>query len=89
MTTANSAISPWASHPLGKVARGAIGVGGLMVATLVLMTASVVVSGSWALISLGIGVAALSVRAARVPTPLRLSLVALALMAIPFTFQLS
>lgn len=88
MTTANSAISPWASHPLGKVARGAIGVGGMMVAVLVLMTASVVVSGTWALVALGIGVAALSVRAARVPTPVRLTLVALVLIAIPLAFQI-
>ncbi len=89
MTTANSAISPWASHPLGRVARGAIAVGGLMIAALVLMTASVVVSGSWALVVLGLGVAALSVRAARVPTPLRLALVALVLIVIPFAFRLS
>ena len=87
MTTANPAISAWASHPLGKAARAAIAVGGLLTATLVLMTASVVASGSWALVILGVGIAALSVRAARLPSPLRLTLVTLALLAIPFTFQ--
>lgn len=87
MTTASSALNAWASHPLGKAARAAIAVGGLMTATLVLMTASVVAAGSWALVLLGVGLAALSVRAARLPTPLRLTLVTLTLIAIPLTFQ--
>jgi hypothetical protein len=80
MTTANPAISAWASHPLGKAARAAIAVGGLL-------TATVVATGSWALVILGVGIAALSVRAARLPSPLRLTLVSLALIAIPLTFQ--
>lgn len=88
MTTANLTISAWASHPIGKMARGAIGVGGLITATLVLMTASVVATGSWALVVLGVGLAALSVRAARIPTPLRLTFVALTLIAIPIAFQI-
>lgn len=87
MTTASPTVNAWASHPLGKVARGAIAVGGLMTATLVLMTASVVGNGSWAMVLIGVGLAALSVRAARVPSPLRLSLVALTLIAIPLIFQ--
>jgi len=87
MTTASSAINAWAGHPLGKMARGAIAVGGLMTAALVLMTASVVATGSWALVVLGVGLGVLSVRAARIPTPLRLTLVAMALIAIPLAFQ--
>jgi hypothetical protein len=87
MTTASSAINAWASHPLGKAARAAIAVGGLLTATLVLMTASMVATGSWAMILLGVGLAALSVRAARLPTPLRLTLVTLALIAIPLFLQ--
>jgi hypothetical protein len=51
------------------------------------MLASVVQSGSWALVVLGVGLAALSVRAARVPTAIRLTLVAVAMLAIPLTLQ--
>jgi hypothetical protein len=87
MTTASPPISAWAAHPMGKAARIAIAVGGLVTATLVLMTASVVATGSWALVVLGVGLAALSVRAARVPTPTRLTLVAASLIAIPLAFQ--
>lgn len=87
MTTVNTAINAWATHPMGKAARIAIAVGGLITATLVLMTASVVAVGSWALVLLGVGLAALSVRAAQVPTPARLTLVAVALIAIPLVFQ--
>ncbi len=35
MTTANPALSAWATHPVGKAARIAIAVGGLLTATLV------------------------------------------------------
>jgi len=87
MTTASPPISTWAAHPMGKAARIAIAVGGLITATLVLMTASVVATGSWALVVLGVGLAALSVRAARVPSRVRLILVAAALIAIPLAFQ--
>jgi hypothetical protein len=72
---------------MGKAARIAIAIGGLLTATLVLMTASVVASGTWILVLLGVGLAALSIRAARVPNPVRLTLVALALIAIPLAFQ--
>ena len=72
---------------MGKAARIAIAIGGLLTATLVLMTASVVASGTWILVLLGVGLAALSIRAARVPSPVRLTLVALALIAIPLAFQ--
>jgi hypothetical protein len=87
MTTANPAIVAWADHPIGRVARIAIAVGGLVTATLVLTTASVVASGSWALVLLGVGLAALAVRAARVPTTARLSLAAAALIGILLTYQ--
>jgi len=87
MTTASPPISAWAARPMGKAARIAIAVGGLITATLVLMTASVVPTGSWALVVLGVGLAAASVRAARIPSPGRLILVAAALLAIPLAFQ--
>ena len=87
MTTANPAIVVWADHPIGKVARIAIAVGGLITATLVLMSASVVASGSWALVVLGVGLAAFAVRAARVPTTARLVLTAAALIGILLAYQ--
>jgi len=87
MTTANPAIVAWAEHPVGRIARIAIAVGGLVTSTLVLMTASVVASGSWALVVLGVGLAALAVRAARVPTTARLLLTAAALVGILLAYQ--
>jgi hypothetical protein len=86
MTTANPSVV-WADHPVGKFARIAIAVAGLVTATLVLMSASVVASGSWALVILGVGLAALAVRAARVPTTTRLVLTAAALIGILLTYQ--
>ena len=87
MTTVNPALVAWADHPAGKVARIAIASGGLITATIVLMTASVVAAGSWALVVLGVSLAALAVRAARVPTTFRLFLTAAALIGILLTYQ--
>jgi hypothetical protein len=50
------------------------------------MTASVVAAGSWALVVLGVSLAALAVRAARVPTTFRLFLTAGALIGILLTY---
>jgi hypothetical protein len=86
MTTVNPALVAWADHPVGKVARIAIASGGLITATVVLMTASVVAAGSWALVVLGVSLAALAVRAARVPTTFRLFLTAAALIGILLTY---
>lgn len=87
MTTANATISTWAAHPMGKVARVAIAVGGVLVAILVMMVATVVPNGAWALVALGAGIAALAVRAARVPSTARLAAVTAALVAIPLVLQ--
>ncbi|HUF15016.1 MAG TPA: hypothetical protein VMQ46_03920 [Acidimicrobiia bacterium] len=89
MTTLNFALRAWATHPFGMAARVAIAVFGSVTATLVLMTAAVVSSGSWALVVLGAGLAACSVRAARVPSVSRLALLAAALLAIPLLLQIS
>ena len=86
MTTANPAVA-WASNPVGKVARLVIAIGGLVTATFVLMTASMVAAGSWTLVVLGVALAAFAVRAARVPTTARLSLTAGALIGILLTYQ--
>jgi hypothetical protein len=88
-TTTTTYLPTWVSHPVGKVARGAIAVGGSITATLVLMTASVVQSGSWALVLLGVGLAAFSVWAAKKPSASRLLLVAATMAAIPMAFQIS
>lgn len=73
---------------MGKAARIAIAVGGLILATLVLMTATIVSSGSWALVGLGVLLAPSAVRAARIPTPTRLAVLAAAVIAIPIIIQL-
>jgi hypothetical protein len=88
-TTTTTYLPTWASHPVGKVARGAIAVGGSITATLVLMTASVVQSGTWALVLLGVGLAASSVWAAKKPSAAGLLLVAATMVAIPFALQIS
>lgn len=87
MTTANPALVDWAQHPLGKVARIAIASGGLITATLVLMTASVVATGSWALVVLGVSLAALAVKAAWAPTTVRLILTGATLIGILLAYQ--
>jgi hypothetical protein len=87
MTAISTTFQTWATHPVGRAARIVIAVGGMATATLVLMTASLVTSGSWALVILGVGLAAFSVRAARAPTAGRLILVAAVLMAVPLTIQ--
>lgn len=88
MTATSHPASAWASHPAGKAVRIFIAVTGMITATFVLMTASLVSSGSWALVLLGVGLAASSVRAARVPTISRLALVGAALIAIPLSIQI-
>lgn len=87
MTATSHPASAWASHPVGKAVRIFIAVTGMITATFVLMTASLVSSGSWALVLLGVGLAASSVRAARLPTISRLALVGAALIAIPLSIQ--
>jgi hypothetical protein len=72
---------------MGKAARIAIASGGLILATLVLMTATIVAQGSWALIGIGVIIAPSAIRAARVPSAARLGVLAAAVLAIPFTIQ--
>lgn len=82
------AIDAWASHPAGRAVRIFMGAAGMATATLVLMTASLVSSGSWALVVLGVGLAATSVRAAAVPSTPRLALLAATLVAIPIAIRI-
>ncbi len=87
MTTVNPAIRAWATRPTGKATRIAIAGLGLATATLILMTASIVSSGEWALVLLGVGIAATATRAAVAPSATRLIIVALAMGAVPFVLQ--
>lgn len=87
MTTTTPVLQPWATQPIGKVARAGIAAGGLVLATLVLMTAAIVAQGSWAMIGIGVVIAPSAIRAARVPSALRLTVLAAAVLAIPFTIQ--
>jgi hypothetical protein len=72
---------------MGKAARIAIAVGGLILAILVLMTATIVSTGSWAMVGLGVLLAPSAVRAARIPTPSRLAVLAATVIAIPIVIQ--
>lgn len=87
MTAINPAIQAWAARPAGKAVRIAIATLGMATSTLVLMTAALVTTGSWALVLLGVGLAATSVRAALAPTTPRLLTVATIIIAIPLTLQ--
>ncbi len=87
MTTATPRVAAWAHHPLGKIARLAIAFGGLATASLVLMTAAVVANGSWLLVLLGVGLAALTIRAATLPTTSRLVPTAAVLAVILISYQ--
>lgn len=87
MTTANPTLQAWATKPLGKAARIAIAVGGMALATLVLTSAAVVETGSWALVLLGVALVAAAVRAARIPTGSRLVALMAIVIAIPLSLQ--
>lgn len=87
MTATTHPVSAWAVHPAGKAVRAFIAVAGMITAVFVLMTASLVSSGSWALVLLGVGLAASAISAARVPNVTRLALVTAILIAIPLSIQ--
>ena len=87
MTASAAALETWTARPLGKALRLALGVLGMVFATIVLGTAVLVERGSWALVLLGVAVAATSVRAAQNLTVSRLSALAAVLLAVPLSFQ--
>ena len=88
MTTSNPALDEWATQPLGKAARVAIAVGGMITATLVLLMATMLRDGTWLFVLAGVALAATSVRAARVPNLTRLSVVSANLIIIPLIAQI-
>lgn len=87
MTTTNLVLDDWATKPLGKAARIAIAVGGMITATLVLLMATMLQQGTWMFTLLGVSLVATSVRAARFPTILRLGIVTANLIVIPYVAQ--
>ncbi|MFV1962216.1 MAG: hypothetical protein ACC658_10320 [Acidimicrobiia bacterium] len=88
MTTSDIVLDEWATKPAGKAARIAIAAGGMITATLVLMLATMLTNGSWLFVLFGVALAATSVRAARVPSVVRLGVVAANLVAIPLIAQI-
>jgi len=88
MTASSPVVTVWATHPLAKATRVAIAVGGMATATLVLIVAAVVPTGSWGFVALGTALAACSVRAARLPSLGRLLALAGCVIALPIALQL-
>ncbi len=88
MTTSELVLEDWATKPVGKAARIAIAAGGMIVATLVLLMASMLSEGTWLFLLIGVALAATSVRAARYPSLARLTAVAANLIAIPLIAQI-
>ncbi len=86
--TASAAMQTWAVKPVGKVIRVALASFGMILATMVLTGAAFVDTGSWALVLVGVAIAATSVRAAHEMTVTRLVALAASLLATPLTLQI-
>ncbi len=82
-----TSIDEWAVHPLGKVARAAVAVLGLMSAVLVLLVATMNSQATWIMVLLGVALAAVSVRAAAKPSLVRLTTLAAIMVAVPYVGQ--
>lgn len=80
-------LADWAAHPMGKAARVAIAVLGLASATLVLLVATMNAQAAWILVLLGVGLAAVSVRAALKPDLIRLTTLVAIMIAVPYVSQ--
>jgi hypothetical protein len=80
-------FTDWTAHPIGKVTRALIAVVGVIVATLVMLLATLGVQDAWILILVGVALAATSIRAAMEPTAIRLTTLAVTLIAIPIVSQ--
>ncbi len=83
MTTIAILKEDWVNHPFGKTLRVLIAVGGLITATLVVMTATLATNGVWFLVLLGLALGITALRAAIQPTMPRLAISLAALVAIP------
>lgn len=83
MTTHTLFTQDWINHPVGKTLRVLIAVGGLITATLVVMLATLGTNSVWFLLLLGLVLGITALRAALIPTTLRLAIVFAAMVAIP------
>lgn len=80
-------FTDWTAHPIGKVTRALIAVVGVIVATLVMLLATLGAQNAWILILVGVALAATSIRAAMEPNAMRLTTLAVVLMAVPIVGQ--
>jgi hypothetical protein len=81
-------FTDWAAHPIGKVTRALIAVVGVIVATLVLLLATLGAQNAWIPILIGVALAATSIRAAMEPNAIRLTTLAVVLMTVPIVGQI-
>jgi hypothetical protein len=88
MTALEFTLTNWEVTPLGKVARGAIAVLGIITATLTVMLSAVMDGGEWVTLLAGVALAATSARAARNPSLSRLTAVTANLIMIPLLMRL-
>ena len=88
VTASTEQVQDWATSTIGKLARAAIAVTGMAFAVLVLMNAALVDSGSWALVILGVVLAATSVRVAQSPNLSRIIALGAATVAIPLSLSI-
>jgi hypothetical protein len=89
MTTTDAILlNEWASRPIGKAARIAIAVTGLITSTLVLLLATLGSDAAWVMVLSGVALAATSIRAASHPTMIRLITLAGAMVVIPIVGQI-
>ena len=72
---------------MGKAARVAIAVLGLASAILVLLVATMNEQAAWIMVLLGVGLAAVSVRAALRPDLIRLTTLVAIMIAVPYVSQ--
>jgi hypothetical protein len=80
-------FTDWTAHPIGKVTRALIAIAGVVVATLVMLLATLGAQNAWILILVAVSLAATSIRAAMNPTAVRLTTLGVTLMAIPIISQ--
>lgn len=88
MTALEFTLTDWEVTPLGKVARGAIAVLGVITATLTLMLSALMDGGAWMTLLAGVALAATSARAANEPSLARLTAVTANLILIPLLMRL-
>jgi len=81
-------FTDWTVHPIGKVTRALIAVVGVIVATLVLLLASLGAANVWILIMVGLALAGTSIRAAMKPSAIRLASLAVVLVVVPYAGQI-